>query len=308
MLFLASIGRSSVAVALVTLTLVAAPSPARAEDPARAAALAGAAAARARQRELRVAIDLYDEAYAAAPRREYLREIGALYDTLAYAGDSRDVRLAILYFERYLAGEAPPADRDEVAPRLQRLREWRSRMRSEPMPTPVQPVRVQVVAYREDDSYEVALGGTGCTTPCAVSLPPGLAMLKTRDGKVNVPVVIPPQASRIRVQRPDNTYLVAGAIMVPVGAVVAASLWSLALTCNGDSSGCVVGNLVAWPVLGAATFITGIVFLAQGRTPPPEDANRPESLARNHAPALRLTAAGVGPLPGGAGAGAQFQF
>jgi hypothetical protein len=301
-----------VAVAFALLTLVAS-SPARAEDAAKGAALADAAMARARQRELRVAIDLYDEAYAAAPRREYLRQIGALYDTLAYAGDSRDVRLAILYFERYLAHDPgdPPADHDEVAKRLERLRGWKARMRAEPMIPAPRPVTVQLHAYKEGDSYEVALGEGSCTTPCAVDVLPGPTLLKTRDGKVDVPVLIPPQPALIRVQSPDNSYVVAGAVMIPVGFVVGASMWALALTCNGNGNdnGCLIGNLVAWPLLGAATLITGIVFVAQGKTPPPNDANHPSPLARRNAPQFRLTAAAAAPLPGGgAAASLQFQF
>ena len=83
---------------------------ARPEDPARATALADAAAARAAQGARRVAIDLYEEAYAAAPRKEYLLQIGILYDNLAHGGDSRDVRLAILYLERFLAEPGPVPD------------------------------------------------------------------------------------------------------------------------------------------------------------------------------------------------------
>ncbi len=308
MTFLATTGRSAVAAAVAALVLAAAPGVARAEDEARAAALAGAAAARVEQRELRVAIDLYEEAYAASPRREYLREIGGLYDVLAYAGDSRDVRLAILFYERYLLGDPPPADRDKIAGRLVRLRGWKARMRSEPMVPRQQPVQVELQAYNEGDVYDVQLGGAGCTTPCAVDLMPGPAVLRTKDGKIDAQVVIPPQASRIRVQSPDSSYVTAGAVMIPVGAVVGASMWALAFTCSSENGGCVTGNLVAWPLLGAATIITGIVFVAQGRTAPPGDANRPDLLAGLGGSKFRLTAAGVGPLPGGAGAGLQFQF
>src|SRR5277367_345724 len=99
------IGRVLMSMGLGVVLLCAAPAAARADDAAKASGLADAAAARIKQGERRVAIDLLDEAYALSPQREYLGLIGKLYDGFAYAGDSRDVRLAILYYERFLADE-----------------------------------------------------------------------------------------------------------------------------------------------------------------------------------------------------------
>jgi hypothetical protein len=277
------------------------------EDGLRAMALADAALARARQGEGRVAIDLYDEAYAAAPRREYLRQIGGLYDTLAHGGDSRDVRLAILYLERWLAEEGATPERALVEERLRRLRAWKAAMRAEPQPGHM-PTPLHVLAYDREDRYEVSIGGQACTTPCSLMLRPGIAELTAKGaGDVELQVVIPPRAGQIRIQHADSRMFTAGAIMVPVGIVVGASLWAAAFACpNTDQGGCVIANLTVWPVLGFTTMITGIVFLAKGRVAPPPDANRVDLVAR--APAVRLRSFGFAPQNGGATGGLALEF
>jgi hypothetical protein len=299
------------AVALGAALLCAAPSVAHAEDAAKASTLAEAAAARGKQGEPRVAIDLYEEAYRAAPRPEYLWEIGAAYDGLASAGDSRDVRLAILYLERYVADAGQSPAHADAVERLTRLRKWKANMRAEPVPPPP-PARVPVhlLSYKGDTTYEVALGGTACTTPCTVMVPPGATMLKTRgSGVVEEQIVIPVRPGQIRLQHTDSAGFVAGAVLVPVGITVGASMWALALTCN-DSSGCVIANLTIWPVLGVSALVTGIVLLARGRVTPAADANRVEIIGRPGAPLLRFTSAGLAPLAGGKGAtaGVGFEF
>lgn len=288
--------------------LGAAPSAAHAEDAAKASALAEAAAARTQQGELRIALDLYDEAYRAAPRPEYLREIGLRYDALAYAGDSRDVRLAILYLERYLldAGQSP--DRAAVEQRLARLRAWKANMRAEPIPPPP-PARVPVhlLAYKGEATYEVALGGSGCTTPCTVMVAPGPATLKTRgSGALALQLVVPQRPGQIRLQHTENSGYVAGAILVPTGLVVGASLWALGLLCQ--DTGCTIANVTIWPTLGLSALITGIVLLARGSVTPPPDANRVELVGRRSTPQLRFTSADLTPLAGGKGASAGVGF
>ena len=233
-----------------------------------AKALAGAAAARARQGELRVAIDLYEEAYGRAPRREYLREIGVLYDTLAIAGDARDVRLAIVYLERSLVDEGATPERAAVESRLARLRLWKSKMHPEPiLPRPAL-VPVHMLAYKADDTYEVEIGPAKCVTPCTLLVPPGPMLLRAQGaGKIEQQMVVPTRPGQIRLQHYSSGSFTAGAVMVPVGLAVGASFWAFGLLCYNDS-GCALTNIILWPVLGASTMITGIVLLALGRNAP----------------------------------------
>src|SRR5262249_26011896 len=104
-------------------------------------------------------------------------------------------------------------------------------------------------------------------------------------------------------------YTVAGAIMVPLGAIMAAGMWALATTCRGFDGGCVVTNLTLWPVLGATTFFTGIGLLGYGATHHTQmDANRPEILDARRSTQLRLAGLGVAPSSTGASAAVQFAF
>ncbi len=285
------------------------PRAACADDPARALALEDAAKARVAQNDKRVAIDLYEEAYAASPRREYLREMGKLYDELAYGGDSRDVRLAILYLERYLAGDAVVPDRAEVEARLTRLRGWKAHMRAEPQPTPPPSVvPLHMLAYDGKQKYEVAVAGQVCTTPCTLLVPPGPATLLARGpGDVNAQLLVPPRAGQVRVQHVERSAFIAGAVLIPAGITVGASLWTIAFACSDSSGGCQVANLVIWPTLGASAMITGIVLLATSRNTASPDANRVELVARGAAP-IRLTSFGLAPIPGGGTLGATFEF
>jgi hypothetical protein len=294
------------ALALAGATLAVAPREARAEDAARAEVLATAALDRGRQGDLRVAIDLYEEAYAASPRPDYLRQIGALYDTLAAAGDSRDVRLAILYLERALAGTPAGPERTAIDERLQRLRVWKSQMRAEPQlalltgPTPV-----HLLAYDSKDKYDVRLGPQSCTTPCTIHALPGPTRL-TATGDVDLHLVVPPRPSQVRLQAPDSRRFYTGAALLPTGIVMGAGLWALSLACNGNDSGCIVANLVIWPVSGFALTLAGIVLLATGKTTPPPDANRFE-IVGGKSP-VRITGLDLAPKPGGGAGTVALEF
>jgi hypothetical protein len=278
----------------------------KADDAPKATALAEAALARVKQGDLRTAIDLYEEAYAISPRREYLREIGAIYDTLAFAGDSRDVRLAILYLERALVDEGPTPERSNVEARLARLRGWKARMRSEPMQPRLSQVPIQVMAYKPELTFDVEIGPAKCTTPCTLTLPPGTAMLRASGpGKIEQPIVIPARPGVLRLHHADSSTFTAGAILVPTGLVVGGSMWAFALLCR--DTGCTLTNLILWPVVGLTTLVTGIALLATGRVVPPADANRVEIVGRA-GPRFRVTSVGFAPTPGGASGGLTVEF
>jgi hypothetical protein len=312
-------GAAGLLAVLGAAILCALPAEARAEDAAKAAVLAEAAAARSKQGERRAAIDLYDDAYAAAPRREYLREIAALYDSLALGGDPRDLRLAISYYERYLVGEPETPERTAMEARIAALRAWKAKIRSEP-PVPVAPaaqaapanpktVPLAILAYKPDFKYEVTLAGRTCETPCSVTVPPGPLSLKaTGTGEISVDFVMPPRPGQMRLHHTDSSNFTAGAILLPTGIVTGASLWALIFACPSESSGCQLANVTIWPILGGSAMIAGIVLLAQGRVIPPPDSNRVDLVGRRSTP-LRFASFGLGPVPGGGGtAGARFEF
>ncbi len=289
--------------------LVGGARPACAEDAAKATALAEAAVARARQGDRRVAIDLYEEAYAAAPRREYVRQIGILYDNLAHAGDSRDVRLAIVYLEKWLADEGATPERTAIEERLRRLRTWKASMRAEPQPPPPGPTPIHLFAYDHENQYEVAVAGQGCTTPCTVMAPPGITELKARGaGDILLQLAVPTRPSQIRLQHTDSTGYTAGAALLPTGVLVGASMWAIVFACpNEDGGGCQIANLVLWPVLGATMMITGIVLLARGKVSPAPDANRVEIVGKG-GPRLDFSSFGLASRQGGVSPGITLSF
>jgi hypothetical protein len=100
-----------------------------------------------------------------------------------------------------------------------------------------------------------------------------------------------------------------GAVLVPVGIVVAASLWSIGIACSGSSNGCFVFNIVFWPVTGAAAMITGIGLLGYAATHRlPADANRVEIIEARARPRLRFAGLGAAPTRDGFAGAAAFTF
>ncbi len=287
----------------VTGVLLCAAPAARADDARSANAVAAAR---------RTAIEVLEDANARAPQRSYLLQLGELYDACAFAGDARDVRLAILYFERFLEGEGQTPTRAEVEARLFRLRGWKSRMRAEPQPEPVAQVPLHVLSHASNHTYEVVAGGKTCLTPCTLSLPPGpTSLTATGAGDIKLQLVIPPRAAQIRLQHSSGDGYYVGAALVPIGILVGASMWTLAFACpdNGSSGACTVANLVTWPIVGAGALIAGIALLAGGHQTPGPDENRVEILGRSSP--VQLTAFGLAPLMGdraGASGALRFSF
>jgi hypothetical protein len=307
-------GAVGVAAVVGSAILCALPEEARAEDAAKAAVLAEAAAARSKQGERRAAIDLYDDAYAAAPRREYLREIAGLYDALALGGDPRDLRLAVNYYERYLADEGQTPERTAMEARIAALRAWKAKIRSEPpAPSPQatqgtpRAVPLHILSYKPENHYEIVVGGRSCSTPCTLSLPPGASSLKSKgSGEVTIDFVLPPRPSQIRLQHTNSAGFVTGAILLPTGIITGAAMWAVGVACQ--DTGCFLANVTIWPIIGATAMIAGIVLLASGREVPAADANRIEIIGRR-SPPLRFASFGLGPVPGGGGAGGvRFEF
>jgi hypothetical protein len=116
------------------MALCARPGAAQAGDDAKASALAEAAAVEAHRGQRRAAIDHYEEAFAASPRRELLCAIATQYAALAGAGDPRDASLAIAYEEYCLYGASEP-ERAAITARLANLRELRRKLSPPPATT-----------------------------------------------------------------------------------------------------------------------------------------------------------------------------
>ena len=174
-------------------------------------------------------------------------------------------------------------------------------------------VPLHLLSYATDHTYDVSIGSEVCTTPCTLTVQPGPTFIKaTGSGKLTLELVVPPRPGQIRLQHADGAGFYAGAALVPIGVVMASTLWAIGLTCNNSfdgNSSCMAGNFIAWPSLGLSVMITGIVLLARGHQVPEPDSNRVEIIGRRSAP-VQLTSFGLAPLVGSSGAptGLGFSF
>jgi len=172
-------------------------------------------------------------------------------------------------------------------------------------------VPVRLLAYATDDAYRVTLGSATCTTPCALSVPPGVAALHAEGaGAVDGRLLIPPVPGVVRVRHHDVASQIAGVVLVPFGVMIASTGWLAGETCSGGSPSydtCRTAHRITWPVVGLATLATGIVLLVRGRGAPP-DANRVLLTGQLTSPPVQVTTLGVGPLARGAWAGAGLAF
>lgn len=139
---------------------------------------------------------------------------------------------------------------------------------------------IHFLAYKGEDRYAVTVGDQSCETPCTLRLKPGPTTVHLIGfGEGDVQVVIPHLTAQVRVNTgPPSWYLPAGAVMVPVGLVIAATMWMVAFACGNNSGACVALNAVTWPAFGMAIFITGAVLLGLSNRAQPLDANRAEIL------------------------------
>lgn len=225
---------------------------------------------------------------------DVLIEIARLYESAATDGDPRDARLAIFYYEKYLAekesgtepSERVVIDRRPIDAAIAHLRT----LALAPVTARAAggAVPVSFLAYRGEGVYEVTVGEQRCRTPCKLELKPGPATAHVSgNGSLDLQMVVPHLPAQVRLQAVSSGYTIAGAIMVPVGATVAASFWAIAVACTGiDRTSCQLGNIIAWPLIGGIVFFTGIGLLAYGASHRPAvDANRPEILdARRKTP------------------------
>jgi hypothetical protein len=172
-------------------------------------------------------------------------------------------------------------------------------------------VPMNFLSYRGDDSYTVEAGGQSCATPCTLLLTPGpRALHASGSGDVDAQFVMPHLPAQLRLAHDGSgPYVRAGAVLVPTGIIVAASMWAVGLACPGSSDGCYIANFTIWPVLGVSMMTTGIVLLAiSGKHSTPNDSNRPEIIDASLEPRLRMTGLGLAPTTSGAVGALGFSF
>lgn len=148
-----------------------------------------------------------------------------------------------------------------------------------PEPVP-EGTEMHFLAYQGDEAYRVTVGNQSCDTPCTLRLPPGPTTIRLMGrGEGDVQLVVPHLTAQVRVSTgPPSWYTPAGAVFVPLGLVIAASMWAVGFACGFNNGGCMALNFTVWPILGITMFITGAVLLGLGNRAQPIDANRAEIL------------------------------
>jgi hypothetical protein len=222
-------------------------------------------------------VEAAERDYVASRSPEHLYRMASAYAALAESGgDAWDARLALVYFERYLATQRAKPTREQAAAidRLRAIAGWRGQGFQS---TPNAPHAMHFLAYDRDNTYTVRVGSAECVTPCALPLTPGIQTLEASgDGDIEQEIVVPAVPSVMRLQHHSNGMRIAGGVLIPVGALMAGLMWMLAFTCGPGGDECPVGHLIAWPVLGGTTLITGIALVAAAPSGPPPNANRVE--------------------------------
>lgn len=171
-------------------------------------------------------------------------------------------------------------------------------------------VEVHFLAYRGEDPYEVYAGAQHCSTPCTMVLPSGPNLVRTTGaGEFSTQLVVPHLPAQVRLfHSAPQSYFVAGAVLIPTGIIVAASMWALGFACGYSNPGCYAANFITWPVVGVTMLITGSVLMAIANRAPPGDANRAEILDARARPRVRFTDFAFGPTNGGLGGALTFAF
>lgn len=186
-----------------------------------------------------------------------------------------------------------------------------SHERSEPESKSIGRANVSFVGD-EDRQYVVSVGGATCATPCALQLKPGpqqfLASPNEGEGFSSI-LMVPDNGGAFRVSKGKRPYTGAGIALTVVGAVVASSFWAIGLGCD-RSSGCLLANMVFWPLSGAGMFFTGVGLLGYGASHSTASGARLIlSSARSlDESAVRLTSVAVLPAQLGSGATAGIGF
>jgi hypothetical protein len=148
-----------------------------------------------------------------------------------------------------------------------------------------------------------------CALPCNLSVRPGVhPVIASGTEFLARHAEIPATSTRLEIVDRMPGHRLAGVIMIPIGLVMATTMWALGSTCSGpNSSACLATNLILWPVLGTVTFFTGLGLAIYGSSRNRYGLRVTEvGQSANLRP--RLLGVGASPTANGAAMAASFSF
>lgn len=178
-------------------------------------------------------------------------------------------------------------------------------------PKPLVPVDIEA----HKGITQVSVGPYMCSVPCRLWLPREIYPVFARGQTSSVGHLVaygPTTATFVR-QRTRTGYRTAGAILLPIG-LLTTGLTGLIGTCHSPSGEfdpvCAVAHLTTWPIMSAATIITGLSLLIYASGAPlmlhqvvTSDSSRPTRPQK-----LQLTGIDISPTPSGGNLMTAFVF
>jgi hypothetical protein len=257
---------------------------------------------------------LLEEAYRNDPVSDYLLQMADHYEVLAReGGDHRDYHLAVDCLRQYLATETNVVQVRSIEQRIGHLQDLLT-VRKEPparaagLPVPPERKVVPVEILSDDDALHVAVGKDSCETPCLLHLVPGVHSMVLNSDDRKVSFTVPEGPGVVRLPTHPRKYLVTGIVLTALGTVMAGTFWTAAYGCMEGDFGCVLANLIIWPIVGGTLLVTGIGYLGYYGTHQISKVDVDATLADSQTPRLTLSSIGFQPLRNGGAAGVRFSF
>ena len=168
------------------------------------------------------------------------------------------------------------------------------------------------------ESFVAAVAGQSCRTPCVLALAPGEhQLIASGTSPLNLRIRVPHAPGVVRLYDPERAVLIAGAVILPLGAAIGATLWAPIFAqarppsethCPDCNFGLFVEGLTASVVVGSVFVITGVGLFGYWATHQNSDAAVDVEGTDPHLLSLRLTSVGLLPSRNGLSTGVAFSF
>jgi hypothetical protein len=144
-----------------------------------------------------------------------------------------------------------------------------------------------------------------------LDLVPGRHSLVFNSDGRKISFVGPPGPGTVHLPAHPRRYLITGIVLTALGTLISGTLWAAGDGCPSAESGgvgCVVANLIVWPIVGTTLFFTGVGYLGYYGTHQVTSLDVETPNEDNKPPRVRLSGVGFQPLHNGGAAGVSLSF